>query len=185
MTEEIVTRLGRPEDLDDIMALADMVAAENAVVPPNRMKILEQVYRALEKDGGMVGVVGPPDGKPQGFVLLRIGPPWYGDERVIEECGVYVHPDHRQTIGARSAGGQGRAAMLYRFCKQAADQLGYKLLIGVLSRHRTEAKIRYYQRYFGEPAGSYFVYDPTGGAAAGRDPEGTSPACAEVRAKPA
>jgi len=51
--------------------------------------------------------------------------------------------------------------MLYRFCKRVADQMGCKLVIGVMSRYRLETKLRYYERFFGERAGAFFIYDPT------------------------
>lgn len=135
------------------MELALLVAGENAIVPPNREKILRQIYAGLSKNESLIGVVGPKKGKPQGFVLLRVVAPWYGDELIIEEAGIYVHPDWRAHKG-------GRATMLYKLCKEVAERMDRKLLIGVLSRHRTESKVRYYERYFGPQAGAYYLYEP-------------------------
>src|SRR5216684_7687461 len=166
---EITVRIGTPDDFMHVMALAHLVANENAPVTPNMDKIKQGIWNALHKQGGMVGVVGPKDSMDvHGFVLLRIGPPWYSDERLIEDAGVYVHPDWRGAktaapSGADRAAGRspGRASMLYRFCKRVADQMNCKLVIGVMSRYRLESKLRYYERFFGERAGAFFVYDPT------------------------
>ena len=32
-------------------------------------------------------------------------------------------------------------------------------MIGVLSNHRTEAKVRLYERQFGKPSGAFFLYN--------------------------
>lgn len=152
-SSDLITRLGTLDDLDDVMELAFLVAGENAIVPPNREKILRQIYAGLSKNESLIGVVGPKKGKPQGFVLLRVVAPWYGDELIIEEAGIYVHPDWRAQKG-------GRAALLYKLCKEVSERMQRKLLIGVLSRHRTESKVRYYERFFGAQAGAYYLYDP-------------------------
>jgi hypothetical protein len=41
-----------------------------------------------------------------------------------------------------------------------ADKLGMPLTIGVLSNHRTEAKVRFYERFLGKAAGAYWIYWP-------------------------
>jgi len=168
MSDEIIVRVGTPDDLDNVMALATLVANENAPVAPNMRKIMQGIWDALNKHHGLVGIVGPAGSKDvHGFVLLRISPPWYSDERLIEDAGVYVHPDWRGNrqlapSGADRAAGRspGRASMLYRFCKRVADETGYKLFIGVMSQRQQESKLRYYRRFFGDQAGAYFVYDP-------------------------
>jgi hypothetical protein len=38
------------------------------------------------------------------------------------------------------------------------------LLIGVLSNHRTEAKVRLYERQFGKPTGAFFLYNGSTGS---------------------
>lgn len=150
---DLIVRVGSPADLDDVMELATAVAGENAIVPANHIKVLGRIYPALHRDGGLIGIVGPREGKPHGFALLWVAAPWYGDERIIEECGIYVHPDWRAQRG-------GRAAQLYKFCKQVSDQMRHKLVVGVLSTHRTESKVRYYERFFGPQAGAYYIYNP-------------------------
>jgi hypothetical protein len=167
-TSDIVVRVGTPEDHKAVHDLAMTMAGENAPAEPNPMKILQAIWNALHKHGGLIGIVGPKDSTDvHGFVLLRIGVPWYSDERVIEECGVYVHPDWRSNrqaapSGADRAAGRspGRASMLYRFIKRVADETGYKVIVGVMSYNRQDAKLRYYKRFFGEQAGGFFVYNP-------------------------
>jgi GNAT superfamily N-acetyltransferase len=90
-------------------------------------------------------------------VLLRIGSMWYSDHEVLEEKAIFIHPDYRNAKG-------GRARRLCEFSKQVADALGVPLIIGVLSNHRTKAKVRLYERQFGEPSGAFFLYNARTGA---------------------
>jgi GNAT superfamily N-acetyltransferase len=90
-------------------------------------------------------------------VLLRIGQMWYSDTLVVEERAVFTHPEYRSAKG-------GRARKLCEFSKKVADDLGIPLIIGVLSNHRTEAKVRLYERQFGKPSGAFFLYGARTGA---------------------
>jgi hypothetical protein len=99
-----------------------------------------------------MGVIGPKGGKLEGAVLLRIGAMWYSDSEVLEEKAIFVDPHQRSAKG-------GRARRLCEYSKQVADTLKIPLIIGVLSNHRTEAKIRLYERQFGKPSGAFFLYN--------------------------
>ena len=109
------------------------------------------------RDHGLIGVIGPKNGKPEGAILLRIGSMWYSDDQVIEEKAIFIHPEYRSAKG-------GRARRLCEFSKQVSDQLDIPLIIGVLSNDRTEAKVRLYERQFGKASGAFFLYNArTGG----------------------
>jgi len=157
MTIEPAVRVGTPADVDDIMELALAACKENGFVNPNPMKLLEQIWAALNRDHGVVGLIGEPGEKPQGAILLRVVSMWYSDEQILEEKAIFIHPDYRSAKG-------GRARRLCEFAKQISDGLGIPLLIGVLSDHRTEAKVRLYERQFGEPSGAFFLYNARTGA---------------------
>jgi GNAT superfamily N-acetyltransferase len=151
MTEPSATvRVGTLEDLDEVMRLAIAGAEENSFVRPSQARLLNEIYPALVRDHGIVGCVGE-HGALEGAVVLRMGAMWYSDDPVLEEKAVFVDPRFR-------AAKIGRARLLTDFSKQAADSLGIPLVIGVLSNHRTEAKIRLYERQFGKPAGAFFLY---------------------------
>ena len=161
MDAPLKIRIGTPADVHDVMELALMGAAENGFAEASPVKILADVWAALNRDAGIMALIGPEGEKPQGAILLRILYPWYSDKAVIEERAIFIHPDFRSAKG-------GRAARLCEFSKRAATSLGLPLLIGVLSNQRTEAKNRLYRRFFGEPAGTYFIYNgQTGGAVKG------------------
>jgi GNAT superfamily N-acetyltransferase len=151
--EDLQIRLATPDDVHTIMKLAVLGCEEAGISNLNQMMLLEDVWPALNVDGGLVGVIGKPDGEIEGFVLLRTGTRWYSNNLIIEEKLIFVHPDYRNAKG-------GRARRLCEFSQKAADALGLPLIIGVLSDIRTEAKIRMYERQFGKQTGAYWVYTP-------------------------
>jgi hypothetical protein len=157
MSEEIEIRIGTPEDLDAVMEIAVDMWDELGIVPASVQKILGEVWEALHQQNGLIGIIGQPDGRIEGGVLLRIGSMWYSDERVLEERGIFIHRDFRSSKG-------GRARRLCEFSKDTADALGIPLVIGVLSNDRTEAKARLYERQFGKPSGAFFLYGGTTGS---------------------
>ncbi|NBR32732.1 MAG: hypothetical protein EBT84_11315 [Sphingomonadaceae bacterium] len=150
-SEDIVIRIGTPEDLDGLMQIAMMATEENAFLDPNPAKLAAEMWPALHQDHGIVGIIGPKDGQIEGAVLLRVGDMWYSDTQVVEEKAIFIHPDYRSAKG-------GRAKRLCDFSKKVADALGIPLIIGVLSNSRTEAKVRMYERQFGKPSGAFFLY---------------------------
>lgn len=149
-------RIATPDDLDEIMSIALMACAENGYVNPNPAKMAAAIWPTLVQDRGICAVIGKPDGRIEGVVLLTIGSPWYSDSTVIEENAIFIHPDFRSAKG-------GRARKLCRFSKELADKLGCPLIIGVLSNHRTEAKVKMYEREFGPQSGAFFLYNATTG----------------------
>ena len=157
MSEDLGVRIGTPEDVHPMMELALQACDENGFVDPNPEKLLAEIWPALNQDDGIVGIIQDEGGKLEGAILLRIGTMWYSDSKVLEEKAIFVSPNFRGAKG-------GRARRLCEFSKKAADTLGLPLIIGVLSNHRTEAKIRLYERQFGKPSGAFFLYNAQTGA---------------------
>lgn len=153
----LTIRIATTEDMDDIMRLALLACAENGFLNPNPAKFATEVWPALCLDNGIVGLLCAEDGDIGGFVILRVGAMWYSDTQLLEEKVIFVHPDYRVAT-TRSEQQRGAAAMLCDFSKKVSDSLGLTLLIGVLSNSRTPAKIRLYERQFGQQAGAFFLY---------------------------
>ena len=162
MTEDVVVRIGTPDDVHAIMDLSIMACSENGVSSPNPERVLYELWPSLHCDGGIVGVIGNPGAQLEGFVLLRMGTLWYSDSPIVEERIVFVHPKYRSAKG-------GRARKLCEFSKKTADELGMPLVIGIVSNSRTKSKVRLYERVFGEPAGAFFLYGARTGAWSGKD----------------
>ena len=160
MSKELDVRVGTPEDVDAVMEIALSASKENGFVDPNPRRLLGEIWPALNLEKGLVGIIGNPNDKAEGAVLLRVGQMWYSDQEVLEEKAIFIHPDYRSAKG-------GRARRLCEFSKQVADSLSMPLIIGVLSDQRTEAKVRMYERQFGKPSGAFFLYNArTGGFSA-------------------
>lgn len=146
-----MVRLGTPADVHDVMALALAGSSENGFLAPAKEKMLGDIWCALNRDYGLMGVIGEPGEPLEAAVLLRVGKMWYSDENVLEEKAIFVSPEARRKSPSR-------AKALITFSKKAADELGLPLIIGVLSNLRTEAKVKLYTRQFGAPAGAFFLY---------------------------
>jgi GNAT superfamily N-acetyltransferase len=151
MFDDLGVRLAQPEEVHDIMEAALRACSENGFVNPNQVKVLQQVWCGLNLDNGLIGVIGEP-GKLEGGILLRVADIWYSDDKVLEERAIFILPEYRGVKG-------GRARRLCEFAKRAAETMDMPLLIGVLSNHRTEAKVRLYERQFGKPTGAFFLYN--------------------------
>lgn len=156
--EKLEVKVATPFDVHEMMDLAMSACSENGFANPNPVKLLQEIWSALHLKDGIVGVIRGETGQIEGAILLRIGTPWYSDEKIIEEKAIFIHPEFRSARG-------GRARKLCEFAKQTADRLGIPLIIGVLSSERTEAKVRLYQRQFGQPSGAFFLYGASTGLA--------------------
>jgi hypothetical protein len=153
--EEIHVRTATPDDEEGIMGLARLVNSENGVFKMDEDKVLSVIRPSLYLQGGIIGVIGPKD-YLEGVVVLRISQYWYSNVCFLEEMCVFVHPDYRAAKG-------GRARKLVEFAKKASEKLDMPLMIGILSNSRTDAKTRLYERQFGPPAGSFFLYGASTG----------------------
>ena len=158
MDNIVKVRTGQPDDVDSMMELALSAVAENGLTDPSPVKLLNEIWAALNQERGIVGVIGPPGGKLEAAILLRVDELWYSSNSSLIERAIFVHPDYRSAKG-------GRARKLCDFAKQAAEALEIPLVIGVLSNQRTEGKMKLYQRVFGSEAGCYFIWNgKTGGS---------------------
>lgn len=152
MDEDLNIRIGNPNDEAAMLDLALRAWEENGIKNVNPDKMLGMIKPALYLWQGLCGIIGEPGKKIEGAVLLRTSQLWYSDDWILEEKAIFVDPEFRNAKG-------GRARRLCEFSKRVADGLNIPLLIGVLSNHRTEAKVKLYERQFGSPAGAFFLYN--------------------------
>ena len=160
--DDVVVRTGVQADFNGMMNLALAATRENAFVGPDIEKMAQTIWGALTRQTGICGVIGPVGAPLEGAVLLSMGEMWYSKELILEEKAIFVDPEFRSAKG-------GRARKLAEFAKLTANELQIPLAIGVLSSSRTEAKIRLYERVFGEPAGVYFLYGAKTGLSDGAE----------------
>jgi len=144
-------RVATRDDLFDILALAKLVHEEIGFFDLNEIKVAEAIWPQLTQTNGIVGVIGD-KGKLEGAIVLRISAYWYSDKQFLEEMCVFVHPDYRNAKDSR-------IQKLVGFTKKVAQDLELPVLIPILSNNKTGAKMELYKRNFGEPAGSFFLWN--------------------------
>lgn len=139
-------RAAVPDDWTDLITLCMQLHEENGQDDVDWDIVEADILRGINKDHAMIGVIGPV-GKIEGACLLTLAKHWYGKTPFLEERFLFVRPEFRRT---------GNAQALLQFARNSAKKLKVKLLIGVISNDRTEAKLRLYSRKLGKPIGGFF-----------------------------
>lgn len=134
-------------DENAVYDLLMLLYAENAMASLSETKVREMIRRATEKRGGLIGVIDGKDGI-EASVGLILSTWWYSDAAHLEEMWTFVHPDHRKSNHARD---------LIEFSKWAAETMGIPLLMGILTTHKADAKVRLYRSMIPQ-AGALFVH---------------------------
>lgn len=147
---EPVVRYATPEDYPHIIEMSEDLHRENGHQAIDYSVAEAAIMDAINGNRALIGVIGPARAL-EGIVFLRFASFWYTNEVMLEEIFCFVPPEYRKT---------GNAKALLTFAKAAADRLKLPLMIGVLSSHRTKAKLKLYAKHFGEPAGGYFFLYP-------------------------
>jgi hypothetical protein len=149
---EVKVRIGTPEDVHNVMSLVEAAYEDNGITGADKIKILHEVWSALNLHHGVVGIIGEPGQELEAGVLLRTQEMWYSSNPSLIERIIFVNPKYRNAKG-------GRAAKLMDFAKEMAIELNLPLVIGIITSNRTEAKIRMYKRHLGEPSGAFWVWN--------------------------
>ena len=151
-----VVRKAIAADAPEIWRLFLMGHRENGVFQLSPSKVDYFLNRALHPDQiaindggprGQIGVIGTP-GKLEAIVFLILGSFWYSEDIHLEELLVYVDPECRRSEHAKACIG---------WMKKTADDLEVKLLTGIISKDRTEAKIKLYDRHLPR-IGAFYLY---------------------------
>lgn len=151
-----IVRRATIEDHQEIWRLFLMAHNENGLFTLTPQKVDFFVNRALAPDRiapgdtgprGEIAVIGAP-GRLEAICFVIIGSFWYSEDIHLEELIVYVDPERRRSHHAKA---------LIEWMKKAADELEIPLFTGVMSTIRTEAKVRFYERFVPK-IGAFFFY---------------------------
>jgi hypothetical protein len=142
-----VVRLAEPDDYPYIIGISEALHEENGHGRINYDVAEAAIMDAINRKRALIGLIGPV-GDIQGIVFLRFAVFWYNSDIFLEELFLYVPPQWRK--------GTGHARALITFADETAKRLRVPLLIGVMSTTRTKAKLKLYEKHFGEPVGGYF-----------------------------
>jgi GNAT superfamily N-acetyltransferase len=139
------------DDMPELLRLLRLAHAEGGMFRLDESAVEETFRRALldGKREAFIGVIRSEGREICAMIYVAITRYWYTDEFHVEESFNFVAPKHRQS---------NYADVLIRWAQHLADELGIPLVIGVLSNKRTEAKVRFYRRRLGMPAGAIFVH---------------------------
>lgn len=155
VARETPIRTAQPDDAPAIMDLLRLMHAENGLAPLDEAKVGVMLAQGLARQLAMVGVIGDP-GALEATVGLFVCELWYSSALHLEDRWNFVHPDHRA--------GTLHAPNLIAFAKSSAQRMGIPLLMGITSAHRTEGKVRLYERQMGSAIGALF-WQPSAGRA--------------------
>jgi GNAT superfamily N-acetyltransferase len=148
-------RLAQPSDEPELISLLRLMWKEGGWRPLDIDCAREIFARAFRKQGGILPVIGAP-GAIRAMMYLLITRHWYTRANHLEELFCFVHPEHRHSDYSK---------LLIEHAKQWSDDLsktaGMKvpLLMGVLTNKKMSAKVRLYRRFFGMPAGAFFIHN--------------------------
>lgn len=141
-------RLAVPEDRPALVKLTTELHGENGLFSlslPKRDALLERYYN---REGSICAVIGE-IAAPVATIYLSLTQPEYTDEWCLVEVWNFVHADHRRSKHAQH---------LIDYAKFVSTEMKLPLVIGILSNHRTEAKVRLYERTL-ERVGAYFIFN--------------------------
>jgi len=147
---EPVVRYATPEDYPHIIEMSEDLHRENGHQAIDYSVAEAAIMDAINGNRALIGVIGPARAL-EGIVFLRFASFWYTNEVMLEELFLYVPPAYRKSANAKT---------LLTFAKDAAKRLRLPLMIGILSSHRTKAKLRLYEKHLGQPVGGYFFVQP-------------------------
>ena len=160
MSSPSVVRIAGKADYAECWRLLMDSHNENALFKLAEDKVKWFVDRVLHSETiapddtgtrGVIGIIGPAEAL-EGLVFLTIGSYWYTHDKHIEEFMVYVDPRHRRSSHAKA---------LVSWMKSQVELTGLPLITGILSTHRTEAKVRLYERMLPK-IGAFFYIAPKG-----------------------
>jgi GNAT superfamily N-acetyltransferase len=149
-------RIATPDDATAVRDCCLLNHAENGVAPLDEDRLMKALFGGMTGQDGLVGIISR-NGRVEGIVDLQVTQPWFSEQPVWLERGVYVHPQCRT---------RDHGAQLLRFAKFIAARNAMPLEIGVLARVRVAAKLRYYRREFGDPVSFVFLRDGSGAKSA-------------------
>lgn len=156
MSDELKVRIATPDDVHQVMEMGLAANDEIAAFKANPKKLLFDIWPALHRQGGIIGVIGKPGQVIEGGIYLKISAFGYSDDMFLDERIVYVRPEFRK--GGRSDEKHCHSRKLCDFAKQTSDELDLPLIIGISTTVGLQGKAKMFERFFGDPAGMFYYY---------------------------
>jgi hypothetical protein len=150
-----IVRIAKPYDAPEVWRLFLQLHRENGIFSIAPQKVTTLMDRALHPEAiaptdtglrAQIGVIGNP-GRLEAVVFVLISSFWYSSDLHLEELLVYVDTEYRRSNHCKAC---------VDWMKGLADALGIPLLTGIISKERTAAKIRLYDRMLPRIGAFYF-----------------------------
>jgi hypothetical protein len=142
-------RIAGPDDFQELFRICCLLHKENGQFSFSELKVREIIWRSVNRDGGLVAVIGSPS-DIKAMILLTIEEVYYSQDQEIVERWNFVRPDCRKTDYAKQ---------MIRFAKRCAAETGLVTSLGIISDERLAAKRRLYEREL-SLAGYWFTIRP-------------------------
>lgn len=153
-------RIATKKDEQNIFDLLCRLWDENALFSMSPEKVLDAIRHGTRHEGGIIGIIDDKNGNPIASVGLGISQYWYSQEYFLEEKWIFVSPEHRKSDHAKN---------LIDFAKWCSENMNLILNMGIISTHRTEAKIILYKKRMTQ-VGAFFMHGiPNGSGPAAKD----------------
>ena len=144
---ESALRIATPDDFHEVFRICCLLHEENGQHAFSELKARHFIWRGLNQDQAIVGVIGPQN-NIKAIIYLAVDPVYYSDDVQLIEMWNFVRKDCRKSDYAKR---------LIQFAKRCADEIGCDLTIGVISNDRLAAKERLYRRLLPQ-GGCFFIY---------------------------
>ena len=144
---ENAIRIATTDDFQEVFRICCLLHAENGQHEFSELKARHFIWRGLNRDNAIVGVIGPPN-NIKAIIYLAVDPVYYSDDVQLIEMWNFVRKDCRKSDYAKR---------MIQFAKRCADEIGCDLTIGVISNERLAAKERLYRRLL-PVGGCFFIH---------------------------
>jgi hypothetical protein len=142
-------RIATPADDEEVLSLCRELHEENGLMSLNEGHIRVLLSRAHNKQGSIVGVIGP-RGKIEATMCLVIDRMYYTDDNHLTELWIHVGKPYRNSRNAEA---------LIGFGKSCSDKIGIPWVTGIITNNRVAGKVRLYRKFLGFPAGAFFIHN--------------------------
>jgi hypothetical protein len=154
-----VIRPATPFDAPEIWRLFLQLHRENGIFTLDPMKVTSFMDRALHPERiqpwdtgprAKIAVIGP-QGRLEAVVFVLISTFWYSSDFHLEELLVFVDSECRKSR---------HAVTCIDWMKSLSKELGIPLITGIISKEKTAAKIRLYDRHLPR-VGAFYLFPQT------------------------
>ena len=161
-----ILRVAVQADFPELMRLCRLLHEENGQHSWSEEKVQALVWRGLNRQNAIVGVIGS-SSDIKAMILILVEPMSYSPEFQLFEQWNFVRKDARKSDFAKR---------MVEFGIRCSDETGLDLVIGVFSDIRLAAKQRLYRRILGSEAGFWYCHKPNRARLSGERKQGSNAA---------